>query len=408
MDQVLSSGTNFVPSLLLARVLGPASYGAFALAFIAWFSTLSFITSALMQPFTLAAASLEGAAWRDITKRASGAVVLAGIIGGSVFAIVAAVVGTSSDLGRALLVIAVLAPGLALQEFWRVASFAASRARTAAANDGCWAIGQIVAFGLLLSNGHATVAGSLLAWGAPAWLAAGLGVRQLSVMPRVDLAAVRWVRQWGSVGAWFTLSSMTYTLGFFVIAIIIAAKTGRANLGRFQAVQNLFGPILLLTIGAQSVFVPHLVREIKRTGTNGLREARLYSLLMAGSVAAYGVALLLAARIVLTEAFGIAFAPAAVLVLPTLLAFILDAVNSGAALQLRAQARGGRLAVGQVAATVTRLVAVAVLVSIGGLRAAAWGLVIGSGVGAILFWILAYAANRRYGSSEAGVRARAG
>ena len=196
VDQVLSSGTNFVPALLLARVLGPAGYGAFALAFLAWFGALAVIRSALMQPYTLAAAHLKRSAWRNVTRHASGAVVLAGVIWGGVFAVAAAVVGVSSDLGQALLVIAVLAPGLALQEFWRVASFAAQRARTAAANDGIWAIGQIVAFGVLLSSGTVTAAASLAAWGVGAWLAAGFGILQLSVTPRFDLAAIRWAREW--------------------------------------------------------------------------------------------------------------------------------------------------------------------------------------------------------------------
>ena len=60
------------------------------------------------------------------------------------------IVGVSSSLGQAFLAVAVLAPGLALQEFWRVASFAAQRARTAAANDLFWAIGQVAAFAFVL------------------------------------------------------------------------------------------------------------------------------------------------------------------------------------------------------------------------------------------------------------------
>ncbi len=59
VDQVFSSGTNFIPSLVLARILGPQNYGTFSLAFLAWFLALSVIRSALMQPYTLAAAPLE-------------------------------------------------------------------------------------------------------------------------------------------------------------------------------------------------------------------------------------------------------------------------------------------------------------------------------------------------------------
>jgi len=384
----------------LARVLGPRGFGAFSLAFLAWFGALAIVRSALMQPYTLAASSLTGHAWRSVTRRASGAVVLAGIAFGALFAVVAAIVGTSSDVGRALLVVGILAPGLALQEFWRVASFAASRARAAVANDACWAIGQVIAFGLLLWSGDVTVARCVFAWGVGACLAAAFGVLQLSVMPKPDVAALRWARESGRVGAWFTAVNATFTLGLLGVAVVIAATTGSAGLGLFRTVQNLFGPVQLLTIGAESVFLPHLVRVIKQTRANAFEESRRYSCVMSFAVGAYGLLVLVSAHTILTRVFGTAFAAATVLVLPTLLAFLLDAAASGAALQLRAQARGGRLLVAQLAATLVRVASVAILVSVGGLAAAAWGLVIGSGVGAVAMWAQVLLTNRAPGADR--------
>ena len=124
IDQIFSSGTNFIPSLILARLLGPQGYGTFSLAFLAWFLALSVIRSALMQPYTLDASPLEQSEWRELTARASGIVLAAGIAATLVFAIAGLAVGTSTELGRCLGAVAVLAPGLALQEFWRAASFA--------------------------------------------------------------------------------------------------------------------------------------------------------------------------------------------------------------------------------------------------------------------------------------------
>lgn len=404
LDQVLSSGTNFLPALLLARVLGPTGFGVFSLAFLSWFGALAVVRSALMQPYTLAASSLEGDAWRDVTRRAGGAVVLAGFAWGVIFAVVAAAVGLSSDIGRALLVVAVLAPGLVLQEFWRVAAFSASRARTAAANDFCWAVCQVVAFGALLVIGDVTVAGSLIAWGVGAWVAAGLGAVQLSVTPTMNRAALHWARQRAALGAWFTATSTTFTMGILGVAVIVAAQTGNSGLGLFRTVQNLFGPVQLLTIGAESVFLPHLVRAIQRAGDDGVGESRRYSFLMTAAVTAYGLALLAAAHTVLTGVFGSEFAPATVLVLPTLIAFSIDAVASGAQLQLRAQARGARLLVAQLAATGTRLIAVAALAAAFGLRGAAWGLVAGSAIGAVVAWIQVALAVRREPGRGAGAR----
>ena len=160
IDQVISSGTNFVPALILARLLGPSAYGTFSLAFLAWFLTLTVIRSAIMQPYTLAAASLPPhRVAGELTSQSAGVVLSAGFAAAVCFGLAGLLVGVSSGLGRALLAVAVLAPGLALQEFWRVASSAAHRARTAALNDGYWALGQTVAFVVLLVTVSVTPAG---------------------------------------------------------------------------------------------------------------------------------------------------------------------------------------------------------------------------------------------------------
>ncbi len=370
----------------MARVLGPRNYGTFSLAFLAWFGALAVVRAALMQPFTLAASATEGEDWRDVTRCASGAVVLAGTAWGVVFLIVGAVIGPSSDLGRSFLVIALLAPGLALQEFWRVASFSASRARTATANDGYWAIGQVIAFGILLPSGRATAPLCLLAWGAGAWLAAALGVLQLSVMPKMNLAAIRWARRWARLGAWFTLASGSFSLSMYGIAIIIAAEFQRAAVGLFRIVQLLFGPVQLLTIAGESVFMPHLVRVVKTTSATGLGLVVRYSLLMATLVAVYGLALLVVAHFVLVTFFGAAFAGAGALVLPMLISYAIDAASSGADAHLTVREMGPRIVFVQLVAGAARVGAVVVLASVDGLRGAVWGLVVGSVVCAITYW----------------------
>jgi O-antigen/teichoic acid export membrane protein len=390
VDQICSSGTNFVPSLVLARVLGPSDFGTFSLAFLAWFLTLSVVRSALMQPYTLAAAALTGPAWSALTARAAGAVVLAGGLAGVAFAAAAVAVGLDSELGPSLLAVAVLAPGLALQEFWRVASFASSRARTAAANDAWWAVGQAAAFTALLLATSPTAAWSLLAWGAGAWLAALIGLRQLSVRPRLDRSALTWARGAARLGLWFTGANATFAFGLFGVAALVAIKLGQDDLGLFRMVQgNLFGPVQLLTIAAESVFLPHFVRSIRGSSTGGLAEAVRYSAVVVVVVVSYGLLLRAVAPAVLDNVFGSGFAPATALVLPMLVVFALDAGGSGASILLRARAHGAHLVVTQVVSTAIRLAAVVLLMRAVGLVGAVWGLAIGSGVAAVFFWTFA-------------------
>lgn len=342
VDQIFSSGTNFVPSLILARLLGPQNFGTFSLAFLAWFLVLSVIRSAFMQPYTLGASSLEQSEWRELTARAGGVVVAAGLAAAVMFGVAGLAIGVSSELGRCLLAVALLSPGLALQEFWRVAAFASRRARTAAANDLYWALGQTVAFVALLLATRITAAESLLAWGAGAWLAAALGVVQLSVWPRIDGASAALARQWLRVGVWFTSANVTFSAGLFAVAAIVAWQLGSHELGLFRVVQgSLFGPVQLVLIAVQSVLLPHIVRSIRGTDPTGLGAAARYSGAIALLVAAYGGVLVLVAPTLLTRVFGHAFAPAAALVVPMLVAFTIDAAGEGAAVLLRARARGG-------------------------------------------------------------------
>jgi len=343
-----------------------------------------------MQPYTLMASSLEASEWRELTSRASGVVIAAGIIATGLFAIAGVVVGISSELGRALLAVAFLAPGLALQEFWRVASFASRRAKTAAANDFYWAVGQTLAFAVVLLTMHVTAVESLIAWGAGAWLAAGLGAIQLSVKPRIGRVTIQSASQWLRVGAWFTGANAIFSAGLFGVAAIVAVDAGNHELGLFRMVQgNLFGPVQLILIAVQSVFLPHMVRSIRSEHDTGLGAALRFSTTIAIVVAAYGGVLILVAPVALARLFGNAFEPASILVLPLLVAFTIDAAGEGPAVLLRAQARGAALFVTQSASAATRLVAVVLLVPAHGILGAAWGLALGSSVSTLLLWIMA-------------------
>jgi len=390
VDQIFSSGTNFIPSLVLARLLGPQSYGTFSLAFLAWFLALSVIRSALMQPYTLAASPLEQPEWRELTSRASGIVLAAGLATTVVFALVGLIVGISSELGRCLGAIALLAPGLALQEFWRAASFASRRARTAAANDFYWAVGQTLAFIVVLLTTRITAAESLIAWGAGAWFAAALGLRQLSVTPCIDRDSLSLARQWLRVGMWFTGAIVSFSAGLLGVAAIVTVEAGNHGLGLFRMVQgNLFGPVQLVLIAVQGVFLPHMVRAIRSDHTRGLGAALRFSMGIAATVAVYGIVLKLVAPVLLTHVFGRGFAPAVALVLPMLIAFTIDAAGEGAAVLLRADARGRSLLISQLASAITRMLAVVFLVRTYGVVGAAWGFGLGSAVSTALLWILA-------------------
>ncbi len=276
-----------------------------------------------------------------------------------------------------------------MQEFRRAASFASRRARTAAANDFYWAVGQTLAFIVVLLTTRVTAAESLIAWGAGAWLAAALGLWQLSVKPHVDRTSISLAIRWLRVGIWFTGAIVSFSVGVLGVAAVVAVEAGNHGLGLFRMVQgNLFGPVQLVLIAVQSVFLPHMVRSLRDERSRILGAALRFSGGIAITVALYGAALNLIAPALLIHVFGRAFAPAAELVLPMMIAFTIDAAGEGAAVLLRAEARGRSLLASQLASAITRILTVVLLVHADGLIGAAWGFAAGSAVSTILLWFL--------------------
>lgn len=76
IDQAILSGSNFAVSLFLARTVGPAGFGAFAIAFAVWLAALGLIRALLVQPYVIEAAPLGLDDWRRLTRDAGGAVVV--------------------------------------------------------------------------------------------------------------------------------------------------------------------------------------------------------------------------------------------------------------------------------------------------------------------------------------------
>ena len=247
-----------------------------------------------------------------------------------------------------------------------------------------------MAFIAVLLTTRVTAAESLLAWGAGAWLAAALGLWQLSVKPHIDRGSFSLARQWLRVGKWFTGAIVSFSAGLLGVAAIVAVEAGNHGLGLFRMVQgNLFGPVQLVLIAVQGVFLPHMVRAVRSERSRGMGAALRFSTGIAVTVAIYGAVLRLVAPVLLTHVFGRGFAPAVALVLPMLAAFTIDASGEGAAVLLRAAARGRALLISQVASAITRMLAVVFLVRAYGIVGAGWGFAAGSAVSTILLWFLA-------------------
>ena len=116
-DQLLSSGTNFLVGIVIARSLGPEGLGSFTLAFGAWLVMSSFLRAFITQPYMMTASGLAEREWREDTACAAGAQLVLGLAAGVILVSAGLAVGLGGPTGSALVAVGVFAaptgsPGL--------------------------------------------------------------------------------------------------------------------------------------------------------------------------------------------------------------------------------------------------------------------------------------------------------
>ncbi|MBA2529681.1 MAG: hypothetical protein H0V19_06900, partial [Euzebyales bacterium] len=229
-DQMLSSGTNFLAAIVVARLLGPAEYGSYALAFAAWVVVMALTRSMLVQPYIVSGAELEGSQWRDHTRLALGCVLMAGVLAGVVLVAIGAAVGFDST-GRALATLGVFLAGVLVQDFWRYAAFTSRRPELAFFNDGIWAGVLIVVLFVLWRTDSLTAATAVAAWSGGAVAGAVWGVRQFQLLPVLDRRCLSWARKLARLAGWFGAANVVGQAGTQAALLIIAGTAGRAAVG---------------------------------------------------------------------------------------------------------------------------------------------------------------------------------
>lgn len=281
-DQAVSSAGNFALGLILARTLSRAEFGAFSLAFAAYLLILgasrALGSSVLQVRFTAVDPTAQRAAVRDAT----GLPVIVGLVVLVPMLLVAAVVRPL--VGEALVALAVVLPGLLLQDAWRYALFSAGRARSAAANDAVWILVEFPLLGALIALDQISVTSAVLAWGGGAYVASIAGILQLGELPSLP-GGTRWVRQHRDLGL-PTLGEFLLLTGTWPALLFIAGGVaGLEDAGALRAAEILLGPFNILFTGAVLLAVPEGARVY------AVEPARLPRMLELGGLACAALAL---------------------------------------------------------------------------------------------------------------------
>jgi O-antigen/teichoic acid export membrane protein len=268
-DQALSSATNVVITVLAARTLDPRDFGAFSLAFAVYILALGISRGLVTEPLLSRPSAIEES-WPETCSAVTGAVLQVAI--GIAVAIAVIAVVAPQDVRHAVIVLAVLVPGLLVQDAWRYCFMAQGRPISALANDAVWAICQTIVIVPLAARHDLNLSTLLLAWGFGAAIAACIGGLQTRARPHLQ-AGHRWFRAHVDLG-WRYTTEFLLANGVAQIGVIsLGAIAGLTAVGAVNAIQTLFGPINIVYSGISLVLVPtgarlaHRSTELRRTMT---------------------------------------------------------------------------------------------------------------------------------------------
>ena len=272
-DQILISGSNFLTMVLLARSLGPAEFGTFALAYSALLFANILQSTLITQPHNVLGTTREGAAYGRFTFTMGTAQIVLAVVEALVAGIVAGWVGYRGMAVTPLLVALVPAiVGWQLQEFIRRVLYTESRFNAAFANDCISYGGQTVLIVILWGANRLTGPLAMYALAVTSLLAAVIGVWQIrrSLIPHFDHAAIR--ESW-KFGKWLTGGellqwSCSLQMYLYLAAIIL----GTAAAGELRAAQILFGPTRILAFYLGSVLPMQFARAFSKGGNRAVHK----------------------------------------------------------------------------------------------------------------------------------------
>lgn len=258
----MSTLTNFLLSVYVARSLGASEFGAFTLAYLTYGFAINASRGLSIEPLLIRFSGTDVPAWRRATADCSGTALVVGLVSG-ILALAAGLVFEGTT-GRAFVALGLTLPGLLLQDSWRYAFFALGRGHHAFINDVIWAAVQIPLLLFLKTSGHANVFWFVLAWGGAACVGATVGSLQARVVPDV-IGARDWLVRHRDLGPRYlaenTGGNAADTLRSYSVSYIL----GLAAVGYIQAANVLMGPFKILYFGMGMITIPEAARILRRS-----------------------------------------------------------------------------------------------------------------------------------------------
>lgn len=246
LDQVLSSGTNFLLAFVLVRRFGPEPFGAFSLGVVVYVLAIGLARALTGEPLVIRFTRTPGRAV-EAARCAVGCAFLLGCALGGLCALAAALAG--GPLRGVLAALALTFPLLLVQDAGRMSCFALGRPRSAAVNDGAWALAAAGGLALLVTLDVRSLTAFVAAWLVPGALAGLLVLRQLRLWPAPARVAT-WLR--GNRRLSLPLCGV-YLLGFAPAYLVFALAPAVASLSELGLARASYVPFAVFGVFMQGV-----------------------------------------------------------------------------------------------------------------------------------------------------------
>lgn len=383
-DQALSSLTNFVVGIYVARSLGVGEFGAFSLAFATYVIALNASRGLATDPLVVRYSGVDVHDWRLAVAGSTGVAAAVGLAVGACCVVVGAILAGS--IGAAFLALGITLPGLLVQDSWRYAFFSAQRGAQAVANDLVWAAALVPLLTIVGNAEPPRVELFVLAWGGAATLAAVVGAAQARLVPRLT-GVIGWVVRHGDLGVRYLGENLSLGAAFQLRLYGLGLIAGVAAVGALRAAELLLGPVGVVVMGVGLMAVPEASRLLRQS----LRRLRPFCLLVGGLQAGIAIVWGLAVLLLLPDwlgrrLLGASWVLAFELLLPVTLTMAGTGLWVGALTGLRALGAASRSLRAQLISSALFLAGAFGGAAVAGAVGAAWGSAAATLVAVVIWW----------------------
>jgi O-antigen/teichoic acid export membrane protein len=406
MDQCVSSLSNFVVGVAVARVVGVAGFGAYALVYSVWLVVAAFHRSLITDPMSIENDMHKTDHSRHVRVGLAAELWL-GFVAAVLFAAAGAALLSLGQLqfGICFVVLAPWLPFLLAQDYWRWVSFMKRKPQKALANDFMFFAVQIAVFVALVVVGFHSSWVAIAAWGVGAAGGALFGLWQFSTRPTLEGGIERIRDRWG-LSKWLAGVNAMASTSSQSTPVLTGVFLGPVGVGGLKSAASLVtGPSLVLIQAGGSIGLPEASKALKERGWPGLRRVQRF-ITAAGmlSVSLIAVIVFCFGRQLLDVVYGPAFGRFAGIADILAVGVFCASCGLGAILCLKATRQTQRLFVVSTISLIVSVVAVVILAPIFGVVGAAVATLLGNAASSLGLLIAHWTSTRRVAESMGSPR----